>query len=179
MLVVLKGCSNYRVFLYTKNHYVGSIREKNWTFQHTFSRVSGCDIVCSSLLGEEEHCTTHIQIEFHARYFSTCTLFDSVLLVFCYWFVESTPCMCVTVNNALMFFFVFTDRLLVSSITAAVWSVQTMFTRRLSWRESRSTFCSIQKVTSPFFDILASFVMSLGKPQFILVVPHTTTTTTR
>jgi hypothetical protein len=32
-----------------------------------FSRVSGCDIMCSSLLGEEEHRAMHIQIEFHAR----------------------------------------------------------------------------------------------------------------
>jgi hypothetical protein len=60
------------------------LEKKNLTFQRMCSRVSGCDIMCSSLLGEEEHRTMHIQIEFHARYFSACTLFDSVLLVFCY-----------------------------------------------------------------------------------------------
>jgi hypothetical protein len=50
-------------------------------------------ILCSvSILGEEEQCITHLQIEFHAWYFSACTL-DSVFLVFCYWSAESTSCM--------------------------------------------------------------------------------------
>jgi hypothetical protein len=95
--------------------------------------------------------------------------FVGVLLLICW---INTMHVCVAVNNALMFFFAFPDHLLVSSTTAAMWRVETMFTRRLSWRESRSTLCFIRKVTSPFFDILASSIMSLGKPRCILVVPH-------
>jgi hypothetical protein len=60
---VLKQCSNYRVFLYKKSLCGKYWRKKIEIFN--IPRVSGRDIVCSSLVGEEEHRSTRIQIEFH------------------------------------------------------------------------------------------------------------------
>jgi hypothetical protein len=37
---------------------------KTWNLEHTFSNVSGCNIVCSSLLDAEKHRTEHREIQF-------------------------------------------------------------------------------------------------------------------
>jgi hypothetical protein len=79
-----------------------------------FSRVSECDIVCSSLLGEEEHRIMHIKIEFHVKiFFHMHTLWQHLVgvLLLMYWI--NTRHVCVAINNELMFLFVFPDLLLV------------------------------------------------------------------
>jgi hypothetical protein len=125
--------------------------------------------VCNSLLGEEEHRIADIQIMFHIWYFFACAL-DSVLLVFHYWSAESTPCMCCNqerINVLLLFsLIVCLCRLLLQQCEELKACLRDM------GRESRSTFFFLRKVTSPFFIILASSIMSLGKRRFILIVPH-------
>ena len=71
------------------------------------------------------------------------------------------------------FFFVTPVRLLVVSVTSAVWSVEIIFTSLLSWCEMSSMSWFLRKVTSPFFNFFASSIMSFGNPRFTLIVPET------
>jgi hypothetical protein len=160
---------------------VGSIGGKELKFS-TYLEFQGVTLCVAALWVKRNTALRAYKSSFtldifpHAHSTTSCWCFFTDLLNQHHMYVlQSTPHVCVAIKNTCMccnqeHINVFP---LFSLIVCLCHYYSSMFMRRLSWRESGSTFCFLWKVTFSSFKSLASSVMSLGKPQFILVVPHT------